>query len=301
MHASQAPEALDERFAIPGLARFEAGAGGLTRLSISTRHADAHIYLHGAHVTHHRPAGQPSLLFLSERSRFAPGAAIRGGVPIVFPWFGPRAGVPDHGFARISEWAVQSVERAGDGVAVALALEASPATRALWPHEFRITCCVTVGAALDLTAEVENRSDAPFTFEAAFHTYLRVGDVGQTSLAGLEGADYIDKTDGMKRKTLAPGPFRLDAETDRVFPGARGSCVVSDAVLGRRVVVDKRASATTVVWNPWNDKAAHMADLGGVEWRHMLCVETANAMDDAVTLAPGARHAMGATIRATPA
>src|SRR5262245_6011125 len=151
MHAGQAPDALDERFAIPGLARFEPGTGGLTRISISTGHAEAHVYLHGAHVTHHQPAGQPPLLFLSERSRFAPGAAIRGGVPIVFPGFGPRAGAPDHGFARISEWAVQSVERAGDGVAVTLALEASPATRALWPHEFRITCRVTVGAALDLT------------------------------------------------------------------------------------------------------------------------------------------------------
>src|SRR5262245_17107251 len=217
MPASHAADALEERFAIPGLARFETGAGGLTRVCITAPSAEAHIYLHGAHVTHHQPAGQHPVLFLSERSRFAPGAAIRGGVPLVFPWFGPRAGAPDHGFARISEWSVASVEPAGDGVAVTLALEASPTTRALWPHEFRMTCRVAVGAALELVAEVENRSDAPFTFEGAFHTYLRVGDVERASLSGLEGAGYVDKTDGMTRKTLGRGPLRLDAETDRVF------------------------------------------------------------------------------------
>ena len=230
-----------------------------------------------------------------------PGAAIRGGVPLIFPWFGARAGhptAPDHGFARICEWTVESVARAGDGVAVTLGLEPSEATRALWPSEFRLTYRVLVHAALELTLEVENRSKAAFSFEEALHTYLAVGDVREASVIGLEGRAYIDKTDGMKRKTLAAGPFRPSGETDRVFPGTMAACTVTDPVLGRRLIVDKTGSATTVVWNPWSDKAAHMADLGADQWPGMLCVETANAMDDAVTLGPGDRHAMGVVIRA---
>src|SRR5262245_34449098 len=301
MNALQSLDALRARFAIPGLVRFEPGAGGLTRLGVTTPTAEAHIYLHGAHVTHHQPVGQRPLLFLSPRSRFERGAAIRGGVPIVFPWFGPRAGdptAPDHGFARTSEWTVASVERVGDGVALTLGLDTSPATRTLWPHEFRVTYRVVVGTALELALEVENRSRAPFTFEEALHTYLLVGDVAHVSVSGL-GGTYVDKTDDMKRKTLAAGPLRPDAETDRVFLGARDACAVSDPALGRRLSVDKRGSATTVVWNPWSDKAGRMADLGADQWRSMLCVETANAMDDAMTLAPGERHAMAVAIRAT--
>lgn len=141
-----------------------------------------HVYLHGAHVTHYRPAGQRPLLFLSERSRFATGKAIRGGVPVIFPWFGARAGhseAPDHGFARTREWAVESVEPASDGsVAVTLALEADDATRPTWPHEFRVRHRVVFGERLEMTLEVENRSGHAFDFEEALHTYVLVGDVG---------------------------------------------------------------------------------------------------------------------------
>jgi len=294
-------ESVNARVGISNVAWFVAGEGGLPCLHVTAPAAEARIYLHGAHVTHHRPAGQAPVLFLSARSRFAAGTAIRGGVPIVFPWFGPRAGdprAPDHGFARISEWSVQSVARAGDGVVVVLTLEPTDATRALWPSDFRLTYRIDVDTALRLSLEVENRSGAPFTFEEALHTYLAVGDVREATVEGLGGARYVDKTDGMRRTALPPGPFRPTAETDRVFVGARDRCTVIDPVLGRRLVVDKHGSATTVVWNPWTDKAARMADLGADQWTSMLCVEAANAMDDAVTLAPGAHHAMRVVIGA---
>ena len=292
-------DSLNARLGIPGVAQFAAGEGGLPCLVVTAPAAEARIYLHGAHVTHHRPAGEAPTLFLSARSRFTPGTAIRGGVPIVFPWFGPHVGhprAPDHGFARISEWSVQSVERVGAGVAIELALEPSGATRALWPADFHLTYRVGVDAALRLSLEVENRSGAPFTFEEALHTYLAVGDVRQAAVDGLGGAPYVDKTDGMRRTVLPEGAFRPSAETDRVFVGTRGPCTVIDPVLGRRLVVEKHGSATTVVWNPWSDTAGHMADLGADQWTSMLCVEAANAMDDAVTLEPGARHAMDVTI-----
>ncbi len=292
---------LNERFGLPGAVRFEAGSGGLVRAVVTAAGAEAHVYLHGAHVTHYRPAGHEPVLFLSPQSRFDAGHAIRGGVPIVFPWFGARAGhpsSPDHGFGRISEWTVAEVKRTGDGVSIALALDPSQSTRATWAHEFRITARIEVRAALGIALEVENRSEEPFSFEEALHTYLRVGDAERASIAGLEDATYLDKTDGFKRKTLGAAPLLLTEETDRVFLDTRGPYVVTDPVLGRRLTVQKTGSANTVVWNPWRDKSAAMADLGADHWRSMLCVETANVGDSAVRLEPGARHVMRMSLSA---
>jgi glucose-6-phosphate 1-epimerase len=299
-------DSLNECFAIAGIVKFEAGSGGLIRAAVEGRSAEGHVYLHGAHVTHYRPAGQRPLLFLSERSRFAPDKAIRGGVPVIFPWFGARAGhseAPDHGFARTREWAVESVASANDGsVAVTLALEADDDTRSMWPHEFKIRHRVVFGQRLEMTLEVENRSSHLLDFEEALHTYLLVGDVEQVSITGLGGGVYIDKTDGMIRKTLEANLLRLNGATDRVFLNTRATCTVTDPVLARRIVVEKTGSTTTVVWNPWHEKASTMADLGNEQWRSMLCVEAANAADNAIHLAGGERHAMRVVIgaEATP-
>ena len=291
---------LNERFGIAGAVRFDAGGGGLARAVVTAPGAEAHVYLHGAHVTHFQPAGAAPVLFLSPASRFERGKAIRGGVPIVFPWFGARAGhpsSPDHGFARTSEWTVDSTASRDGGVTLALALGPSEATRALWSFDFRAVLRVEVRTALRLSLEIENPSDAAWSFEEALHTYLHVGDAQRAAITGLEGADYLDKTEGFRRKTLPAAPFQLTAETDRVFLNTRGPHSVTDPVLGRRLAVEKSGSANTVVWNPWRDRAAAMVDLGAESWRSMLCVETANVGDAAVPLAPGARHLMEMALR----
>ena len=280
---------------------FESGPGGLVRAAVNVPAAEAHVYVHGAHVTHYRAVGHSPSLFLSSRSRYAAGAAIRGGVPVIFPWFGARAGhpdSPDHGFARTSQWTVDSVERRADGaVVLAFGLEPDPRANAMWPHDFRLAYRVAIGRSLEMALEVENRSRSPFTFEEALHTYLFVEDARTATISGLESATYIDKTDAMKRKTTGPGSLRLSGATDRVFPGATATCTVSDPGLRRRLVVEKRGSATTVVWNPWSDRASAMADLGPEEWRSMLCVEAANTAADAPSLDPGQHHTMSVTIR----
>jgi glucose-6-phosphate 1-epimerase len=296
-------DVLNERFRRPGLVAFEAGAGRLARAAVTAPGAAGHLYLHGAHLTHWQPVGERPVLFLSSRSRFELGRAIRGGVPVIFPWFGARAGhpsSPDHGFARTSQWTVESVEPTPDGVALTLALEPDQATRAQWPHEFCVHHRVVLGRRLVMTLEVENRSAEPFSFEAAFHTYLLVGDVREVSLTGLDGAAYIDKMDGFKRKAMGPEPFRPASAIDRVFLDTRTACTVHDPVLGRRLLVEKTGSASTVVWNPWRERAQAMGDLGPDEWPSMLCVETANAAEDAIHLAPAARHAMSALISTAP-
>src|SRR5262245_42388641 len=210
---------LDARFGVPGLVKFEPGPGGLTRAVVTTAVAGAHVYLHGAHVAHFQPASALPALFLSPRSAFAQGRAIRGGVPVIFPWFGPNPDdprAPDHGFARTAEWQVEWVETAHDSVSIALGLETTEATRAAWPHAFRLRYRISIGTALDLALTVENRSSAAFVFQEALHTYLHVGDVEAASVAGLEHTAYIDKADGMARKSQGGGPVRLRGLTDRV-------------------------------------------------------------------------------------
>ncbi len=288
------------RFEIPGKAVFELGSGGLPRLAVNSSLADAHIYLHGAHVTHFQPRGAAPVLFLSGKSWFAAGKPIRGGVPVIFPWFGPHASISDapaHGFARTADWEVESLSIDSDDViTVVLRLDAKLATHPAWPHDFVLQYRIVIGRTLTLTLESENTSSAPFSFENALHTYFAVGDVRQTATTGLAEASYIDKTDGMQRKVQGIDPIRITQETDRVFENTRAACVLDDASSRRKITVEKSGSQTTVVWNPWIAKAAAMADFAADEWPRMLCIETANAGANAVVLPPGEKHSMRAAI-----
>jgi glucose-6-phosphate 1-epimerase len=288
-------DALNERFRIPGVVSFERGEGGLARVVVTTPSATGHVYLHGAHVTHYQPRGTSPVLFISPRSLYAAGRAIRGGVPVIFPWFGPHpteAHAPEHGFARVLEWTVEAVEEGGDDTTVVFGLEPSPATRTTWPPAFRLHYRATFGRVLALALEVENRADQPVTFQEALHTYCRVGDVEAVTVRGLEAVTYIDKADGLRRKVEGVTGTRIRALTDRVYLDTTGTCVVDDPTLGRRLRVEKAGSRSTVVWNPGADRARAMADLDPDAWRSMLCVEAANVADNAVRLAPGERHSM---------
>jgi glucose-6-phosphate 1-epimerase len=206
-----------------------------------------------------------------------------------------------HGFARTRPWRLVASSTGPDGVvSLELALEDDADTRALWPPAFAVRYRIEVGERLGMALEVVNRSAAPVTLEAALHTYLAVGDVRAVAITGLEHTAYIDKVDGMARKRQGGEPLRITGETDRVFLGTTARCVVEDRALERRLIVDKTGSASTVVWNPWSARAAGIADLEPDDWRRLVCVETANAADDAVTLAPGGRHVMTATLRVEP-
>lgn len=282
-------------------ATFTEGPGGLIALDVATPLTKARIYTHGAHVAEWHPTGAAPVLFMSGASHFAPGKPIRGGVPVCFPWFAGRAGhtgSPAHGFVRSAEWTVESLVREDDGtIAAAFTITDSDATRAHWPHAFLARHRVRVGTTLEMTLEVENRDSAPLTFEAALHTYFAVSAVQEVEVRGLEGAEFIDKVDGGARRRQPAESLRFTAETDRVFPGTTATCVLHDPGFRRDIVIEKAGSATTVVWNPWTAKAKAMADFGDDEWPGMACIETANAGDDAITLAPGAMHAMTARIR----
>jgi D-hexose-6-phosphate mutarotase len=297
-------EQLEGRFGLPGLVRFERGEGGLPCAVVTTPRGSAHVYLHGGHVTHYQPRGQVPVLFLSERSHYAAGAAIRGGVPIIFPWFGPRTGhpaSPAHGLARQRPWTVTATRPAPHGaVVLALELAAGEDTRHEWDADFQLRYTVTVGDTLDLVLVTENRSRTPIVIEQALHTYLAVADVREVAVAGLAGTTYIDKTDGMRRTRDDARAVHFAAETDRVYLDTTAACIIDDPGNRRQLLVAKDGSQTTVVWNPGPERARTIADLGEDDWRRFVCVETANAADNALTLAPGAAHRLRATVRSGP-
>ena len=289
------------QFDIPDALRFEDAPGGLVRAVISTPAAEAEVYLQGAHVTHWAPRGQRPVLFVSPKSLFQPGKAIRGGVPIIFPWFGPRGdgkSGPAHGFARTTEWAIEGTQLHHDGrVEITLSLDPNDATRGLGYDNFHLSFRVTAGAKLEMELETRNDATEPFTYEEALHTYFAIADIHRVSVTGLEGTTYIDKTDGFKRKQLSSEPLRIAKETDQVHLSTNAACVIHDPVWNRRIIIEKSGSESTVVWNPWIDKTKGMSDMPPDDWRGMICVETANAADNAVHLAPGASHRLTASIR----
>jgi glucose-6-phosphate 1-epimerase len=288
---------LDSRFHIPGIAKLVAGSGGWPKVQVTAPAASGEIYLHGAHVTSWKPAGADEVLFLSPHSIWQDGKAIRGGVPICFPWFGDKAGdphAPAHGFVRTKTWQLDSVERNGDGISVSLSTASDDDTRKWWPAEFRTVYRVTFGAELLLELTTTNTGSSFFRLEEALHSYYRVGDAPQARIAGLEGHWFIDKTDSFREKLQRAADLVLTGETDRVYLNTEHALELSDPVLQRRIVVVKETSRTTVVWNPWEEKSGEMKDLGEGQWKGMLCIEASNVGDFAVEVGPGDQH----TIRA---
>lgn len=283
---------------IPNIATFTDTPGGLTQLNISTKKAAAEVYLYGAHVTAYQPAGQPPVLFLSKKSFVEPGKAIRGGVPLIFPWFGPRAGFPAHGFVRTAEWELESLSQHDGDVTVVMRFASNAATLAAWPHEFVIRHRITVGDSLEMIVEVENSSSAPFTYEDALHTYFTVADALEVNVSGLDGAEYLDGVDGGQRKKQS-GSIRIERETDRLYLNTATTCTVDDLSLKRRIIVEKSGSNSTVVWNPWAGKGMSLADLAE-EWPRMICIETVNARENSITLAAGESHATRQCVRVEP-
>jgi glucose-6-phosphate 1-epimerase len=239
-------------------------------------------------------------LWTSAQAVYAAGKAIRGGVPICFPWFGAHGsqpGLPAHGFARTRAFRFEGSEERGDTVVAELTLESSPDTLAGFPHPFLARLRVTVDRELSLAFEVHNTGDEPFEYELALHSYFGVSDVRQVEVLGLEGASYDDKVSGARAAIESSSPLCFNGETDRVY-ASTSRVIVSDPGRKRRLLVHKGGSLTTVVWNPWVEKAKRMTDFGDDEWPHMLCVEAANTGAHQVQLPGGAQHITTTTISA---
>jgi glucose-6-phosphate 1-epimerase len=299
MQASPSIEELNQRFAIAGVAQINAGKGGLPRLCVSIPAATAEIYLHGAQLTSWRPVGGEEVIFLSEQSQWEPGRAIRGGIPVCFPWFRNKADdpkAPSHGFVRTKAWQLDSVARNGDAVTVSLSTASDEATRAWWPHDFRLVHRLTIGEELSQELVMSNTGTQPLRFEEALHTYYRVGGAEAVRIQGLDSVAYLDNTDGNREKRQE-GDIVFTAQTDRAYIDTTHPVEIVDPAMRRRMRLVKENSRTTVVWNPWIEGAHSLADLGDDEWRAMACVEASNIRAFAVELAPGDQHTMKTSIR----
>ena len=286
-----------QRMEIPGRVEAKSGNGGLPKLAITTDWSTGEVYLQGAHITAFQKRGEQPLLFLSGSSRFEKGQAIRGGVPIIFPWFGPKEGKSAHGFARTSGWILHETTATPDGgVSLRFHLDGAPSE---WPmHSLVFVATFTDRLRMDLITT--NQSNAPLPFENCLHTYLHVGDIANVSVRGLKGLEYLDKTDNGARKREPENNLKITAETDRVFLHTGETIEIQDTRLNRTILVEKSGSASTVVWNPWIAKAKALADFGDEEYKQMVCVESGNVADNQPTLKPGKSQILTTIVSSLP-
>lgn len=232
------------------------------------------IHDHGAHVCSWRTADGIERLFLSRCAEFREGAAIRGGVPIIFPQFAGFGPLPKHGFARTARWhRIIAPDNPPDSVV--FRLQDSTETRAVWPYRFVADYTVSLlQGALQLTLSIRNIDTRPFSFTAALHTYLRVVDIGQVRVQGLQGLSYIDSVLGGARSVEASPELCIRDEVDRIYLSARQLIRLVEP--GQRTVACSAQGFTdVVVWNPGAVKAAQLSDLEPEGFKHMLCIEAA--------------------------
>lgn len=284
---------LNQRFGIEGVVHFSEQRNGFVVAEVNNRNATAAIALQGAHLMRFRPNGEEPLIWMSQEARLAAGKSIRGGVPVCWPWFGahPENGkLPAHGFARTVPWRLNQVHALAEGeTRLEFELIQTPATRAQWPHPCSVRHIITIGQELTHELVTGNHGETPIEIGEALHTYFQVGDVRKVTVNGLQGCDYLDKVRGMARDRQS-GPVTFSGEVDRIYLDTPAVTEIRDPAMRRRIVIRSRGSHSTVVWNPWLEKAAQMGDLGAQGYLHMLCVESANAAGDTVTIAPGAQH-----------
>jgi D-hexose-6-phosphate mutarotase len=286
-------ESLNKQFAIEGHLQFIELDGGLVFAEISNAQATASIALQGAHIATFQPKGEEPVIWLSKLAKFVPGKSIRGGVPICWPWFGAHATdskLPGHGYARTVMWEVLETKALPDGSTfLRFGLMENDTTRAQWPHACSVQLEATVGKSLRVELVTKNAGNAAFQLGEALHTYFHISDVGQMTLRGLEGCEYIDKVGETARRTQQGG-IVIESEVDRVYVNTTADCVIEDKGLQRAIRISKQGSKSAVVWNPWTEKADKMGDFGPQGHRGMVCVESGNAMENVVTVAPGETH-----------
>ena len=290
------PEQLNNEFSLQvanNNLHFKTGKGDIPLVEIQNEQASAIISLQGAQLLSWIPKGEEEVIWLSEDAKFAAGKSVRGGVPICWPWFGAHetnADYPAHGFARTTNWQVISTEALGDGTTrISLTTRPQAETEAMWPAETTVLFQLTIGKKLEMELITHNNGSKPITISQALHTYFNVGNVSNVLLHGLDDTRYLDKLDGFKRKNQH-GPLKIKEEVDRIFLDTTSTCVIEDKILKRNIVIIKCGSHSTVVWNPWQETASKMGDLGEDGYKKMLCVESSNAAEDTLTIEPGKEH-----------
>lgn len=294
---------LNHHFGLPATLNFVEDTHGLIVAEIENPLASAKICLQGAHLLSWRPRSSSiPVVWMSDAAQLLPGKSPHSGAPVCWPWFGAHTSSPNfpaHGYARNLPWEVVATSTEANGATrIKMRLLANEVANAQWPHAATLELTIVAGESLELALTTTNTGDAPITISEAFHTYFQVGDITQARVTGLDGSVYADKVENFARSTQN-GEITFNGEVDRVYLNTSNTCVIEDPALQRRIHISKTGSLSTVVWTPGQEKGDKLGDLGVDGWRHMVCVESANTMENSVQIEAGQSHTLAVEYHAS--
>ena len=284
---------LNQKFGIKDILLFQE-ENDMQMAVISNDHSSAIISLYGGQVLSFKPHGSEDLLFVSSQAEFRVGKAIRGGIPVCFPWFNAHPTnkeLPNHGFARISKWDIEKTEQLLTGeTRLIISLSSSEATKKLWKYNFKVEFEIIIGKSLLVKWQTENLDEAEFTFSQALHSYFNVGDINSLTIAGLENQNYMETIILEEPFEGEKSPIKISRQTDRDYLNSDTTCEIIDINFNRKIKISKKGSLSTVVWNPWKELSVKMSDLGDDDYLSFVCVESANTHYHPVTVQPNEKH-----------
>ena len=290
---------LNDKFAIEGEIGFAELEGDLVFAMIANKYADANISLYGAQITDFRPVGTMDILWMSPLSKFEEGNAIRGGIPVCFPWFGPHemdGTMPQHGFARLMYWEVAETGSTETGESmIRLQIHSSDETQKYWPHDFCAEIIYIIGTSLSVTLKITNTSSEPLEYTSALHSYFSLSSIENITIEGLENTHYQNQLDGRDYIQETPLLKITEAVTHHYY-NTESSCIINDPVFNRKIRIDKTGSKNTTVWNPWVEASEEMTDMPDDGYLTFICLETVNKINDVIRLNPGEKHETSAVI-----
>ena len=293
-------DSLSAAFGSQGRLVFEMSPLGGIVARMSAGGGMALVALQGAQVLSWLPArGAAEVLWLSPVAKLGTGKAVRGGIPVCWPWFGPHSnpasGLGAHGFVRAADWHVIESAITDRQTRLSLGYTLTEKDLAALGGQARVVLTVTLSDCLEIAITTENIGATPITISEALHSYFSIGDIASVDVTGLDGRGYTDQLSGAVFEQQSS--IVIPSETDRIYWDTPDTTVIRDTLSRRDISISKTGSASTVVWNPWRDKAARLGDMPDDSFRNMLCIETANVgPHNVVTIAAGQSHTLSARI-----
>ncbi len=283
---------------------------GFPIITINNSHASARISLYGGQLLDFKPHNQEEPLLwlsekgLSEKALYSKNKAIRGGIPICWPWFGllnEDSVLPAHGYARISLWGVHSTQSLSDGSTQVVLKISGTSTGMQQPDlqhylDCNLSLTITVSNTLSLELQTTNRGLSPIVITEALHSYFKVSDIHKICIEGLEQVNYLDKVND-NMSCIQEGAVKFSGETDRVFVNTQADIHLIDYGFNRKITLSKNNSNSTVVWNPWQEKSQAMGDMSNEAWLKMVCIESANVHSNKIVINPEQSHCLTSVIR----
>lgn len=280
------------------------------------RHGDAELVVaqQGAHIVSYQRDGHQPLIWSNPAAVFKQGKAIRGGMPICWPWFGNLERNPAavqamrqseepakaHGEVRALDWELMGMGQDGDALLIDFIQPAAEGHLPGWPHNVALKLSIRLDHALNVSLVSFNAGSEAVTLSQALHTYFAVSDVREINVEGVDGLDYLDTLQSWDEPRQQSGALTFTGETDRIYLDTPEHLAINDPAWNRRIYIRSSGSQSAVIWNPWVDKTATLGDMAADGWQNMVCIETANVLDDMVVIEPGALQVMAVSIWSEP-